>query len=149
MLRVLEVQARGNIGDPTVHSGRYVLRVGTAGKTLASPAEDSVLLGSQPQEAHSRCWRGRSLGERPASREQGGPLVPGSWERGKASKGTIAREFGEGREGSHEDSERRTGGLGESSIQRPSSKLEPGSAIRDQEIPHSNPLRKPRPRRGV
>ena len=69
-----------------------------------------------------------SLGERPAEREVGGPLVPGSWERGKVPREPWPENLGEEREGSCNGSER-TGRLGESSIQRLSSKLEAGSAM--------------------
>lgn len=97
-------------------SGRCVRSVGSSGKTLASLAEVSTLLGSLPQQAHSRCWGEGpgdwSLGEKPAVREGGRFLCPGP-----------------AGEGSREGSEARTGGLGESGIQRPSSKLEARSAI--------------------
>ena len=72
----------------------------------------------------------RNPGERPAVREAGGTLVPGSRERGKASTRTMAREV------SHYGNER-TGRLGESSNQRPGSGLEAGSAMGEQVNPRS------------
>lgn len=68
-----------------------------------------------------------SGGERPAIREGLGPLVLGFWTRGKASRGTVARELGEEGGGSCNGS---VGQVVRSSCnQRPSSKLKPGSAM--------------------
>lgn len=82
------------------------MRVRGSGKTLASLAEDAMLLGPWPQQAHSRCWGAKRLepGERPAS---------GTWVLGEGQgfQGSHAGELGEGgKRGYPKCSDRRTGG---------------------------------------
>lgn len=71
-----------------------------------------MVLALWSQEAHSRCWEGQETGAWGKDlrlAEGGGLLVLESWERSRASKGSQAREFGEGRECSHKGSEGRAG----------------------------------------
>lgn len=107
MPRAPENQTRGNTGDPTTASLRSLWEAcsecGDLRQDPAALAEDSAtprfMATAGPLQVLGP-ERLESGGERAAIREGLGPLVLRFWTRGKASRGSVARELGEERGGS-------------------------------------------------